>query len=331
MGSSTSRIFLLVFAGTAGAQEFPAPSDTGNVLTGPQQVQGQVVMPGDTSMIPVPNVWVTLHRVGSDEAAPIDSVLADARGRYEFNFRRTGETQAIYFVSATFGGVAYFTPPLVHSTVRGSEAEIAVFDTTSSPVPISVRGHHIIVSSVNSGAQRTITEVYELANDSTVTQVARPGDGGAVWVALFPDNASNPEVSHGDIPAGGIEFRKGRALVRAPIAPGLKQFAFTYMLHATAFPLTLPVADSTEILEVLIEEEAGGVSGAGLKEVAPVSLEGRSFRRYLGNAVPANTVAVIDLPKDEGKRGLDPRFIGVITIVVAGAMMFTLARALRRR
>src|SRR5688500_19775177 len=100
---------MLAFAGVARAQEFPAPSDTGEVLAGPQKVMGQVVRPGEKDMIPVPGVWVTLHRVGSDTAAPLDSVRADTQGRYTFDFQRTGDERAIYFVSASYGGVAYFT------------------------------------------------------------------------------------------------------------------------------------------------------------------------------------------------------------------------------
>src|SRR5688572_8837110 len=107
---------------------------------------------GPASMIPVPRVRVTLHRVGEDSAAPLDSTLADDQGRYEFRFTRTGDEQAVYFVSAAYGGITYFTPPLVHSTATGDEAEIAVFDTTSAQVPISTRGHHVIISAVDANA-----------------------------------------------------------------------------------------------------------------------------------------------------------------------------------
>jgi len=331
LGSSTSSLVLLLVARIATAQEPVFPSDSQEVLSGPQRVAGQVVKPGAKSMLPVPKVWVTLHRVGSDRAAPLDSVRADAEGRYAFDFRRTGDERAIYFVSASYGGVAYFTPPLAHNTVRGEEAEIAVFDTTSAPVPISVRGHHVIVSAVDATGTRNITEVYELANDTSVTRVAPSGSDGPVWSAPIPAPASNFQVSQGDVPAIAMRFANGRASVFAPIAPGLKQLAFSYSVPARAFPLSIPIVRDTQILEVLIEEEKGTVSGAKLTEKAPVALEQRSFRRFLADDVPANSVSVIDLPAAGREREIDPRYMIALTIIIGGSMILALARALRRR
>jgi hypothetical protein len=281
-------------------------------------------------MVPVPNVMVMLHRVGADHAAPLDSMRADSRGRYAFRFTRTGDPQAIYFVSASYGGIAYFTPPLAHSTVKGEEAEIAVFDTTSGPVPISSRGHHVVVSAVDANGMRSVTEVYELANDSSVTRVAGNRRGGEVWSAVLPVKATDFQVAQGDIPAQAVKFEGGKALVVAPIAPGLKQLAFTYSLPASAFPLSIPIVRDTQILEVLIEEPKGTVSGAKLEEQDPVALERRSFRRFLAADVPANSVSVIDLPASTGSNVIDARFMIALTVVIGGAMIFALARALRR-
>ena len=332
MGSSTSRAFLLSLVFTArlmSAQE-PGETDSAEVPTGPQLVSGQVVKPGTDRMLGVPNVMVTLHRVGSDTAAPLDSIRADAAGRYQFHFTRTGDQRALYFVSAQYGGVAYFTPPLAHSTVKGEEAEIAVFDTTSAPVPISSRGHHVVVSAVDANGVRSITEVYELANDSTVTRVAPTTGDGDVWSVVLPAKARDFQVSQGDIPAQAVRFEDGRARVYAPLAPGLKQLAFTYSMPASAFPLSIPIIRDTQIFEVLIEEEKGTVSGAKLVEKDPVVLERRSFRRFLADDVPANSVSVIDLPASSKKLEIDPRYMVALTVVFGAAMIFALVRATRR-
>lgn len=282
-------------------------------------------------MLPVPNVWVTLHRVGSDRQAPLDSIRADGTGHYKFDFVRTGDERAIYFVSASYGGVAYFTPPLAHNRVRGEEAEIAVFDTTSGPVPIGTRGHHIIVSSVDANAMRTVTEVFELANDSSVTRVAPTDGDGVVWSVTLPQRAGNFRVSQGDVPAAAVRFANGKANVFAPMAPGLKQLAFSYSLPADAFPLSIPIVRDTQILEVLIEEEKGTVTGARLKEKDPVSLEQRSFRRFLADDVPANSLSLIDLPPVAKNSEIDPRYMVALTALIGLTMIFVLARALRRR
>jgi hypothetical protein len=333
LGSSTSKVLLLTLlfaARTACAQDSAvADPDSEDIPTGPQSVAGQVVRPGANRMVPVPGVMVTLHRVGSDRAAPLDSMHADAEGRYRFRFERTGERHALYFVSALYGGVAYFTPPLAHSTVIGDEAEIAVFDTTSAQVPISSRGHHIVVSAVDANGMRSVTEVYELANDSTVTRVASAA-GGDVWSAPLPSRSGDFQVTQGDIPSQAVKFEDGKARVFAPLAPGLKQLAFTYSIPASAFPLSIPIVRDTQILEVLIEEEKGKVSGAKLVEKDPVVLERRSFRRFLADDVPANSVSVIDLPAAPKGIAIDARYMIALTAVFGSAMVFALVRALRR-
>ena len=330
MGSSTFKVLALVFlARTAAAQDVEQP-DTTQVPQGPQHVAGQVVRPGKDKMVPVPSVWVTLHRVGTDHAAPLDSMRADNSGHYTFNFRRSGEPGAIYFVSAMYGGVAYFTPPLQKSTVTGEDAEIAVFDTTSGPVPISIRGHHVIVSAVDVNAERSVTEVFELANDSSLTRVAS-SNGSPVWSTILPTGAKSFSVTQGDVPSAAIKFEDGKAMVFAPIAPGLKQIAVTYEVPAENFPMSIPVAKETQVFEVLIEEEKGSVTAPHIKEVAPVALEKRNFRRFLGPDIPANSVVTIDLAKAEKKTDIDPRFMVALTVIIGGAMVFALARALKRR
>ncbi|HEY3257230.1 MAG TPA: hypothetical protein VGJ64_00105 [Gemmatimonadaceae bacterium] len=295
-----------------------------------QHVAGQVVRPGVREMVPVPRIMVTLHRVGSDRAGPLDSVRADASGHYAFTYRRTGDESAIYFASASYGGIAYFTPPLSDTVVKGENAEIAVFDTTSVGIPIGVRGHHVVVSAVDANARRSVTEVYELANDSSVTRIARgPGVTGPVWTARVPAQATDFSVSQGDIPAAAVAFSRSRVSVFAPIAPGLAQLAFSYSLPASSFPLSVSIQQPTQIFEVLVEDEKGSVRGAKLKEKNPVVLERRSFRRFLADDVPVNAVSVIDLPA-VARGSVDRRYLVVLTLIIGGAMIAALARALRR-
>ena len=283
-------------------------------------------------MDPVSSVWVVLHRVGPDSAGPLDSVRSDPRGRYAFKYERTGSDEAIYFVSAFYDGIAYFTPPLAQGKVSGDDGEITVFDTTSSRVPVSVRGHHIVVSAVDANARRSVVEVYDISNDSSVTRVAT-GDKpeNATWRAHLIPGATDFRVSQGDVSAAAVSFASGTVNVFAPIAPGLKQLSFSYALPAQAFPLKLPSEAATGVYEILIEEKTGSVTGPNLKEVDPVTVDERNFRRFLGSDLPENSVAVIDLPAPPPTRSIDPRFLVAITLVLGGSMIVALAQALRRR
>src|SRR5262249_11336126 len=126
---------------------------------GGDHVDGRVVRRVGKGVEPVPNTWVTLHRVGSDTAGPLDSMRTKADGRYVFNYKRAGDPQAIYFVSSTFDGVAYFSQPLRAAVETGDDAQITVFDTTSRPMPLNLRGRHLIVAAPGKDGLRTMVEV----------------------------------------------------------------------------------------------------------------------------------------------------------------------------
>lgn len=294
------------------------------------RVAGRVVKPGGDSVVAVRDSWVTLHRVGTDHAGPVDSTRTGADGHYAFTYKRSGTTDAIYFVSSSHDGIAYLSHPLNPGHESGDDAEIVVFDTTSHTVPLVIRGRHLIVSRPASDGARTVTEVFELSNDSSVTRVARNDTpANAVWSSTIPSEATNPVVADGDIPAAAVRFAGSRVLVYAPFAPGMKQLAFHYDLPANAFPLKVPLEHGAVVLEVLVEDSIATASGARLRAVAPVAIEGHQFQRYLGSDVPANAVAVVSVPDMKKPPAL--LFVAGLTLVIGGAMTVTLARALRRR
>jgi hypothetical protein len=290
------------------------------------------VRPGTDRLDPVTGAWVVLHRVGPDSAGPIDSARSDSRGHYAFNYTRTGSSDAIYFVSASHDGIAYFTPPLAEGKVSGNDGEITVFDTTSGRVPMSLRGHHVVVSAADANARRSIVEVYDLSNDSTLTRVAKgETPAGATWQTHVVNGIGDFKVSQGDISAAAVSYANGVVSVFAPLAPGIKQLSFSYSLPANSFPLKLPIETETGIYEILIEEKAGTVIAPHMKEMDPVTVEERNFRRFLGSDLPQNSVAVIDLPAPPPTHSIDSRFLVAITLVIGGTMVLALAQALRRR
>jgi hypothetical protein len=298
----------------------------------PQQVSGRIVRPGTDRLEPVTGAWVVLHRVGPDSAGPIDSLRSDPRGRYSFNYTRTGSSDAIYFVSASHDGIAYFTTPLAEGKVSGNDGEITVFDTTSGHVAMSLRGHHVVVSAADANARRSIVEVYDISNDSTLTRVAKgETPAGATWQTHVVNGIGDFKVSQGDISAAAVSYANGVVSVFAPLAPGIKQLSFSYSLPAKSFPLKLPIETETGIYEILIEEKAGSVIAPHMKEMEPVTVDERNFRRFLGSDLPENSVAVIDLPAPPPTHSIDPRVLVAITLVIGGTMVLALAQALRRR
>ena len=89
--------------------------------------EGVVRRPGPKAPVVVPGSWVVLHRVGTDRAAPLDSVRSSGNGTFRFRYATSGSPDAIYFVSTTFRGIAYFSaPPASQATARTMGAVVAV-------------------------------------------------------------------------------------------------------------------------------------------------------------------------------------------------------------
>src|SRR4051812_10136804 len=229
-------------------------------------------------MTPVKGQWVLLHRVGRDRQGPLDSMRTGADGMYHFRYKASGDTTALYFISTTYGGVAYFTSPLRGEIVRGDDAALTVFDTTSGPVAIHTAGRHLIVGSPKPDGNRPIGEVYDLENDSTVTAVARDGKY-PVWSTHIPPNAVKFELNaRGDLTNDAIT-RSGTTIgLLVPISPGIRQVAFTYELPQSAFPLTVPLEQPTGVFELLMQEPTAHILGIPVRETAAQALEGRMFR-----------------------------------------------------
>jgi hypothetical protein len=286
-----------------------------------------VTLAAGTGGHPFAGVWVVLHRVGTDRAGALDSVRADARGRFAFRYRPSGDSSALYFVSSRHAGIAYFTQPLRKALVTGGDADLILYDTTSTPVPIHVRGRHIVVMAPDSARGRSVVEAYELSNDTSVTRVAgaleRP-----TFESVLPDGARDAHATDGEVAAEAVSLAGGRMRLFAPLAPGLKQVSITYRLAVSDKAIAVAALQPVTVLEVLVEDPKAGVSGAGLKETDPVVLDGRRFRRFLSHDTPANSVVSISAPSV--RVSLNTRIAAIVTAIGA-TMLLVLASSFSRR
>jgi hypothetical protein len=267
-----------------------------------------------------------LHRVGSDGAAPVDSTQSAADGRFRIAYRPSGAEDALYFVSSRYGGIAYFSPPLRADTVRGGDADVIVYDTNTDTSTLRVQGRHFIMS-MPRGSTREIAEVFEIENEGTHTVVARDSTT-PIWTTRLPAEAESVTVAPADIGAGAVAFRHGRAELFAPMSPGVRQLVLTYRLSTKAFPVSQPLERAVSVLEVLLEEPRAEVEGARLAEVAPASIDGRTFRRYLGRDVPASAVIRVKAPPPIAR---NQNAMRVLAVVLAVGMLAALGIWYTRR
>lgn len=281
-------------------------------------------------MGPAVGTWVTLHRVGKDTAGPIDSIRTDAQGHYRFRWMPFGSADGVYFASTTWGGIAYFTPPLRSVESSGDAAEITVFDTTSVRFQLTVKGRHLIVGKSDTTQFRTVIEVFELSNDSLRTLVATDTTSPMpTWSISIPASAIDVRANEGEISPDAFVAASGRVSVYAPIAPGIKQVAFSYKVPNSSFPLSMRAEGGAVVFEVLLEEPEGFVTGQGFANVDPVTLEGRNFRRFLSQDVRPNAELIIELPSSGAPaRNL---YIAGLLVAIGLLMMVVLMRSMQRR
>jgi hypothetical protein len=313
----------------------PGRADTGTAAPRPpagtpRRVEGRVLRPVAKTLEPIADEWVTLHRVGSDTAGPIDSMRTRADGRFAFHYRTSGVADAVYFVSATYDGIAYLSQPLTRAIVQGAEADITVYDTTTRAIALRVQGRHLVVSAPAATGLRSVVEVFELSNDTSVTVVsAASTTARPTWSVALPPDAQRFQVGQGDVPPDAVTLVRHQVQVFAPFAPGLKQLSFSYTLPSSSFPLVRPLPTGAIVFESLLEEPRARVDAPRLREVAPVAVEGRTFRRYLAQDIPVNSVVRVTVPVVYANRRA--LYIAVIIIIIGVGMLIGLALAFRRR
>jgi hypothetical protein len=307
----------------------PSPGATSQVPrsapVNPARVAGRIFRVTAAGERPVPRQWVILHGIGSTGGRAIDSTRTVADGTFRLSYDRGTDSTAQYFVSTVHHGIAYVSgvlPP--EATV--DDATLTVFDTTSAPVRLAVRGRHILVFAPTDTPRRRVAEIYELSNDTTVTRVAS-SDGSPLWTAGVPAAAeefsSGPEMLSNE----AIRLDRGRVVAYAPVAPGLKRIAFTYALPAAAFPVSFPVDHPTEVFEILIEDREAEVTGPQIEETAPTNIEGHVFRRFQAQAMAAPAVVTVRVPAAAAApMETNALLAAAVGIVMIGALVVALRR-----
>lgn len=197
----------------------------------------------------------------------------------------------MYIVSARYAGVAYFTTPLREAAVTSPDADISVYDTTSSAFPLTVRARHVVVAPPDAGGLRRVVDVVEVANDSARTLVA--GATGRTWRLALPEEATQPGSSGGDLPPEAFRFEGANADLVVPFPPGSRQLVLTYAIPARR-TVSIPLRDAVAALEVLVEGGGGAATGAGLTREDQVSMEGRTFQRFTAATVPAGSSFAVE-------------------------------------
>jgi hypothetical protein len=276
-------------------------------------VAGQVLRLAGHDSLPVPAAALVLHRITHTVQGPIDSLRADGRGR--FRFRLPPDTSAIFLVSARFGGIEYFSPPLRFDLARPDSALTIVVSDTSRTAPVHVGSRHAVISQLGPDGTRGVLEIVGLVNPGDHTRVSADSNS-AVWGIRLPAGTGTVRPGQGDFSPEALVVRHDSILLMAPIAPGEKQVVYSYSLPASVGRLPLQFDDPVSEVNVLVEDQDARVSGGTLARADTQVIEGRSFRRWSG-AMPAAGTLMVIFPGAANSAWLLPALVSLTAVGLA--------------
>ncbi len=255
----------------------------------PSLAAGRVVLPRAVDTVPVAGARVVLHRVGRDRQGPLDSIVADAAGRFRFRFR--ADTSALYLLSARYGDIEYFSPPVPTNPATPDTAIRLVVYDTSSTTPIGVEARHIVVPRAGQNGTRSVLDLIVLANAGRLARVA-PDSSRPSWRLVLPSGTGDMEVGEGDLSPDAIIRQGDTVKVLAPLSPGQKQVSLEYGVTSKRGAIAFPVGPGGAPINLLVEERSARVTGGTLALADSQVIEGRTFRRFTGT-VPAGGAVVV--------------------------------------
>ena len=242
---------------------------------------------------------------------------------------RSPDSTSAYAVSVWFDSIAYFSLPL---NVTGRPAvhveDLIAFPTTSAGVPIQLARRLATVARANEDGTREVLEILELQNTGVATRVTTD-TLAPTWAGRVPAGAGQLRAGQGDISSDAVQFRHDSVIVFAPIPPGpAKQFSFGYSLPSGTRVLVFPIDQTTDEVNLLVEDTLAVVSGPGLESLGIKELEQRRFAAYRAGPLAPDSKVEIRLPA--GKFHAQLLLPYVIALLAAG-MIVALVWALRRR
>ena len=137
---------------------------------------------GDT--VPLAGARVVLHRLTATQQGPVDSVLSDAAGRFQFRVIAE-DTTALLLTSSRHDGIEYFSRP-ARPTAQGPDTGLVVLVAdTSSSAPVSLAGRYLMIGRPQQGGRRGALDLIVLQNRGDMTRVARDS-AAPVWSMPMP-------------------------------------------------------------------------------------------------------------------------------------------------
>jgi len=278
---------------------------------------------GDT--VPLPGARVVLHALTAAHQGPVDSVLADPSGHFEFRVKP--DTAALLLTSSRHDGIEYFSRPArAAAAARPDTGLVILVADTSSSAPVTLAGRYLMIGRPEQGGRRGALDLLVLQNRGDETRVARDSSVPA-WSMPLPNGIEDFTPGESEFSAAAVGYHADSLTISAPLSPGDRQLMVTYTLPRGVKHLKVPFAAATDSVVFLLEEPTARVVTPGFVERDSQVIETRTYRRWVGSLPAAGVVEVKFAVPGEGGREATLALAALLAVgLLAGALLL-----LRRR
>lgn len=240
-------------------------------------------------------------------------------------------------VTVQHAGVPYEgVSGLLHADQADQTVEVAVYETTSTPVNWQVPMLHVRVQPAGGGLQAM--EVLVIHNPSDRTYISEPGsDGQRTSISLnVPPNATQV-AADGMFDECCVKAEPGKLTSRQPLRPGNSQVRVGYAVPAKdgKARLELKAPAPVGILAVLLPEDAPQVQVEGLQGPEPFQQGQIRAKMYRTGNLEAGQTVSLAFGAGQGGAGTGGGGIGgpvagheALIMIAGGALVLIILAAL---
>lgn len=293
-------------------------------LAAQARVGGTVARLAQRDTVPLAAARVVLHSLTAVQQGPVDSVLSDAAGHFEF--RIAPDTSALLLTSSRHDGIEYFSRPARATLSEPDTGLVVLVADTSSSAPVSLAGRYLMIGRPEQGGRRGALDLIVLQNRGDRTRVARDSSV-PVWTMPMPAGIEDFTPGQSEFSAAAVGHRGDSLTISAPLSPGDRQLMVTYTLPRGLKRVLVPFAAATDSVVLLLEEPTARVVTPGFAIRDSQVIETRTYHRWVG-ATPAAGMVEVRFPvPGEGGREATLALAALLALaLLAGGIML-----LRRR
>jgi len=287
------------------------------------RVSGTVTRLAAHDTLPLPGARVVLHALTAARQGPVDSVLADASGHFEFRVK--ADTATLLLTSSRHDGIEYFSRPARATAGRPDTGLVILVADTSSSAPVRLAGRYLMIGRPEQAGRRGALDLIVLQNRGTTTRVARDSTM-PVWTMPLPKGIEDFTPGESEFSAAAVGHHGDSLTISAPLSPGDRQLMVTYTLPRGARSVKVPFASATDSVVFLLEEPTARVVTPGFAVTDSQVIETRTYHRWVGSLPAAATVEVKFVVPGEGGKEATLALAAVLAAVLLVVGLLLLRR-----